>query len=257
MLTTPLERAASRPRVAPSDYPRRVAATRLPRTVHIAAAASPRLVFHGVSASRREASARTLRDGRRYQSWATCNLTQTLTTARQGVNVVIWFATSLSSVNGTATVTGGPDYACVAEVADAIAAADLPTTHLISIGGWDAPHPDTNWTGSEWFDAWERWNDALPRPFDGFDWDLEGNDNLNASTNVFTQSCLDLVVAMSDAAAAAGYVVSMVPAQSYLDVTTDACVRRAELPPNNRGAAAEGKSIFRGDESRRRAAAAK
>lgn len=145
-----------------------------------------------------------------YQSWSSCNLTQTMTAAYEGVNVVIWFATNLASVNGTATVTGGPDYECVKSVADALEFADLPTTHLISIGGWDAPHPVTAWDGREWYGTWKAWNEALPRPFEGFDWDLEGNDDVTATSNHFTQACLDLVIAMSEAAKEDGYLVSMV-----------------------------------------------
>jgi hypothetical protein len=34
-----------------------------------------------------------------------------------------------------------------AETAAKIAKMGLPTTHLISVGGWDAPHPDTSLTG--------------------------------------------------------------------------------------------------------------
>lgn len=47
------------------------------------------------------------------------------------------------------------------------------TTHLISIGGWDAPHIDTALNGSEWFAAWRRWNvdqvAHIELGFDGFD----------------------------------------------------------------------------------------
>ena len=157
-----------------------------------------------------------------YQDWGACNATQTLTAVRSGVNVVIWFATNLASVQGEPTITGGPDYACVAAVAAQIAAENLETAHLISIGGWDAPHPKTTWDGATWFATWDAWNRGLPRPFDGVDWDLEGNDAANATSNHFTPACVDLVVATSEAAKAAGYVVSMVPPQSYFDVTTSA-----------------------------------
>ena len=157
-----------------------------------------------------------------YQNWGACNETQTLTAVRAGVNVVIWFATNLAAVDGDPFVTGGPDYGCVAAVAAAIDAEGLETAHLISIGGWDAPHPVTTWDGATWFGVWEAWNAALPRPFDGLDWDLEGNDAPDSASNRFTAACLDLVVAMSDAAKAAGYVVTMVPPQSYFDVDSDA-----------------------------------
>lgn len=156
-----------------------------------------------------------------YQSWSTCNMTQTRTAVEAGVNVVIWFATNLASnAAGQPAVTGGPDYDCVAAVAAALADAGLNTTHLISIGGWDAPHPNTTWDGGTWFKAWRAWNEALPFPFAGFDWDLEGNDAVASPWNAFTEECVDVVVDMSEAAKRAGYVVSMVPAQSYLDEST-------------------------------------
>ena len=28
---------------------------------------------------------------------------------------------------------------------------ELPTTHLVCVGGWNAPHPDMAFTGKEWF----------------------------------------------------------------------------------------------------------
>ncbi len=85
-----------------------------------------------------------------------------------------------------------------------------PTTHLLSIGGWDAPHPDTlvdgrvrpplllPWSAAgaaygmsghpaglqTWWRVFQRWNEAVAAQpalgfhgFDGIDWDLEGNDN--------------------------------------------------------------------------------
>ena len=86
-----------------------------------------------------------------YQNWAACDLNQTVAACAGGVNVVLWFATNLerNATTGAPTVTSGPDYDCVATVAAALDAARLPTTHLISIGGWDAPHPDPAFSGDE------------------------------------------------------------------------------------------------------------
>jgi len=157
-----------------------------------------------------------------YQSWSQCNLSQTLAEVENGVNVVIWFAINLIQDEHTRqpVVQGGPNYTCVAEVRKSIAARNLPTAHLISIGGWDAPHPNTSFSGDKWFDVWKMWNLALPLPFDGFDWDLEGNDVLAAPSNTFTAKVLNLVVDMSTAAKKAGFVVTIAPPQSYLDPTT-------------------------------------
>eukprot|EP00438_Fugacium_kawagutii_P004251 Skav208255 [mRNA] locus=scaffold2399:20928:21638:- [translate_table: standard] len=52
-------------------------------------------------------------------------------------------------------------------------------------------------------------------PFDGFDWDLEGHDGVTSIWNVFSSKCLNLVVDMSAAAKAAGYLVTMAPPQTY------------------------------------------
>eukprot|EP00927_Polykrikos_kofoidii_P080270 TRINITY_DN7713_c0_g1_i2.p1 TRINITY_DN7713_c0_g1~~TRINITY_DN7713_c0_g1_i2.p1 ORF type:complete len:404 (+),score=58.56 TRINITY_DN7713_c0_g1_i2:33-1214(+) len=159
-----------------------------------------------------------------YQSWSACNMTETLAAVEAGVNVIMWFATNLArdDVTGKAKISGGPDFTCVARVRAEIEARGLPTVHLISVGGWNTPHPDTFIDGRAWFQTWRAWNEALPLPFDGFDWDLEGNDNMNSSFNEFTPEMLQLVVDMSAAGKAAGYLVTMVPAQSYLDVTSGA-----------------------------------
>jgi chitinase len=61
---------------------------------------------------------------------------------------------------------------------------------------------------------------GLALPFDGFDWDLEGNDWTQSRYNVFSSACMQLVVDMSSFAKKAGYLVTMAPAQTYFDVTT-------------------------------------
>ena len=152
-----------------------------------------------------------------------------LAEAREGVNVIVWFATNLvkNTTTGKAGITYGLNSTCVAFVAKTLRDEGLETAHLISIGGWDAPHPDTFISGSEWFEQWERWNtgEIVSRPklgwfgFDGFDWDLEGNDNKSSPWNHFTLECMHLVGEMSKAAKRAGYIVTMVPPESYLDPT--------------------------------------
>lgn len=51
---------------------------------------------------------------------------------------------------------------------------------------------------------------------------MEGDNALNSTTNYFTVSCLDAVGKFSQMAKADGYRVSLVPPQSYYDVTTSA-----------------------------------
>jgi hypothetical protein len=124
-------------------------------------------------------------------------------------------------------VQSGRNYTCIAQVAKALRDRGLGTSHMISIGGWDAPHPNTTWSGAAWADAWHKWNrEEVAHPalgfdgFDGIDWDLEGYDDKSSVYNHFTPACMALVGEMSQALKRAGFIVSMVPPQSYLDVTT-------------------------------------
>jgi hypothetical protein len=90
---------------------------------------------------------------------------------------------------------------------------------MISVGGWDAPHPDTaNRTAEDVYRAWRDWNLESARVdgwrgFDGIDWDLEGNDDAGSPYNLFTPECLTLVGRMSQLARAEGFLVSLVPVQ--------------------------------------------
>jgi chitinase len=114
-------------------------------------------------------------------------------------------------------VSGGPDRNCVANTKATLASRNLSTTHLISIGGWDAPHPETTNPPNTVYESWVQWNDGL---YEGFDWDIEGNDDLSSPYNYFTSDCLNLMGIMSQLAKQDGFIVSMAPAESYLDVTT-------------------------------------
>ena len=151
-----------------------------------------------------------------------------LIAARTGVNLIYWFSISLSYnvTTGTPYVSyGGPSLDCIAETSLLLRQEGLPTTHMVTIGGWDAPHPDTTAPTSEVYAAWKAWQqDVVSRPgleggFDGIDWDLEGNDEVASSCNTFTVDVLNLVGIFSTLAKNDGYVVSMVPAESYLDVS--------------------------------------
>lgn len=153
-----------------------------------------------------------------YASWSECD-DKIITAVEDGVNVLIWFAINLAvnETTGEPTITGGPDLECVKEVKHLLVEKDLPTTHLISIGGWDAPHPDTSNPPDAVFQSWVDWNKEI---FDGFDWDVEGNDELKNPNNVLTMECMHLMGTMSQLGKRAGFVVSMAPAESYMDPTT-------------------------------------
>ena len=118
-------------------------------------------------------------------------------------------------------VTGVEYFDCVADVAAQIEAKGLSVVHLVSIGGWNSPHPSTAFTGAEWWAFWHDWNtEVVARPergwpgFAGFDWDIEGNDDLESPSNHFTVATLRLMGEMSVLAKAAGQIVAMAPAQA-------------------------------------------
>jgi hypothetical protein len=107
----------------------------------------------------------------------------------------------------------------VANIIQRIKEMKLPTIHLISIGGWNSPHPDTSNPVEQVYNTWLKWNNGL---FDGFDWDIEGNDDMDSPYNHFTLPCLNLMGRMSQLAKQDGYIVAMAPAESYCDPTTSA-----------------------------------
>jgi len=81
--------------------------------------------------------------------------------------------------------------------------------------------------GAEWAKTWMKWNKeevsiaALDfEGYDGIDWDLEGNDAPSSPWNTFSPECMRLVGEMSQGLKAHGFLVSLVPPQSYLDVTS-------------------------------------
>jgi len=162
-----------------------------------------------------------------YANWNECDQ-KIVEAVKQGVNVVMWFSINLAvDHQGQPTITNGPDMDCVADKVRQIRELGLPTVHIISIGGWNAPHPDTTNSPETTYENWDHWNrHVAARPdvgfmgFDGFDWDIEGNDDPNNQYNHFTPQCLDTMGRFSQLAKERGnYIVSMAPAESYLDPT--------------------------------------
>lgn len=153
-----------------------------------------------------------------YANWNECD-EKLITAVEDGVNVLIWFAINLlaNETTGEPMITGGPNLTCVGEIQAELKSKGLVTTHLISVGGWDAPHPNTSVPVGDVYANWVRWSKGL---FDGFDWDLEGNDDPSSPNNIMTIDVLDLMGEMSQLAKADGYIVSMAPCESYIDPTT-------------------------------------
>lgn len=165
----------------------------------------------------------------------TCNSTsgtdqKVLQAVRDGVNFLYWFSINLVATNNASGapapgVSSGLDLACIARVMAQLAAEGLNTTHVVTVGGWDAPHPVTDFSPAAMYEAWRRWNEdvvgaAHGFTFDGIDWDMEGFDDPANPNNAFTVACLDLVGQVSQLAQADGFIVTLVPPESYLDPTT-------------------------------------
>ncbi len=116
-----------------------------------------------------------------YANWHQCDET-IVKAVEDGVNVVIWFSVDLGvDLFGQPTVHRGPDWDRVADRIKEIRDKKLECVHLISIGGWNSPHPDTTNSAKDMYKAWDHWNrEIVARPpkefygFDGFDWDIEG-----------------------------------------------------------------------------------
>jgi len=156
-----------------------------------------------------------------YTNWGECGASVT-SAVENGVNLVFWFAINLQP---NAPPTGCLNLTCVAAVAADLRARGFPTTHMVTVGGWDAPHP-ANGTGAQFYSEWKAWNEGavaaagLPGGFDGVDWDLEGNDAPESVWNMLGPPTLDIVGHFSALAKADGYLVTLVPCESYMDVTT-------------------------------------
>ena len=121
--------------------------------------------------------------------------------AHDGCNVIIWFAINLvKDANGNQEIQGGPDMDCVAGIVLKLKSQEIEVAHLISVGGWNAPHIDASFSSSQWWAFFKKWNsDKVSKPeqgffgFDGIDWDLEGNDDLASPFNVLSKKQLDLM----------------------------------------------------------------
>ena len=154
-----------------------------------------------------------------------------LSAVQNGVNVVVWFAVVIvyNETTQLPEIQSGPDYSCVGNMVVQIREMGLQTVHMVSIGGWGVAHPETFNTPQQVYKALDDWNmNTVANPaigfngFDGFDWDIEGVNELSSPYNTFTPACLELMGQVSQMAKQNGYLVSLVPPASYLDPTTSA-----------------------------------
>ena len=150
-----------------------------------------------------------------------------------GVNVVIWSFIRLEAAveeNGDdykPIIKGGPSIPHVKEYKLKLEEMGYgDTLHLVAFGGWNGPHLNTDFSSERMYQAWKQYGGDV---FDGFDWDLEGEDNLLGPGNYFTMDVLDRMGEMSSFAKKDGYIVTMAPAESYLDISTSEFSRYVNL----------------------------
>jgi hypothetical protein len=156
-----------------------------------------------------------------YANWQQCD-DRLIKAVKNGVNVLMWTFINLGAdSDGYPEIQSGPNLECAKEIIQQIKDLNLDVVHIISIGGWNAPHPDITNTALDVFQTFDNWNNQFGfRMFDGIDWDIEGNDDFSSPYNKFTKDELDLMGKFSQIAKYNGYVVTMAPAESYFDVTT-------------------------------------
>lgn len=160
-----------------------------------------------------------------------CDPAKIIHAVQTGVNVLFWFSIDLVDDNGKPAIVPSavqplPNISCIVNTANKLRQLNLPTTHMVTVGGWGAPDPVTTFTATEMWNAWKDWNtlsvaaEGLPGGFDGIDWDMEGANDPSAPSNYVSPEMLDLVGQMSQLAKIDGFIVSVVPPESYLDQTT-------------------------------------
>lgn len=104
--------------------------------------------------------------------------------------------------------------------------------NLVAFGGWNGQHLPSGYTANELYDVFHDFNfdnSAEDPLFDGIDWDLEGHDDPKSPTNVFTKECLDQMGMLSEKLKKDGFIVSLAPPESYMDITTQKFSRFVNL----------------------------
>jgi hypothetical protein len=156
-----------------------------------------------------------------------------------GANVIIWSFIHLHITDDSqCTIKTSLDLVEIRRIRETF----KHVVHLAAFGGWNGPHPPTfsdgsSLSGEKWCEVFMKFNEMNGFLFDGIDWDYEGNDNLEAPTSKFTLQTLDIMADFTTEAKSKGLVVSMAPAESYLDATVDpnsidaTFSLRLDLPP--------------------------
>ena len=147
---------------------------------------------------------------------------------QNGVNIIIWSQIDFSSNedNSSPIFKGDLDYTCVAKMNQRFVENNLNIINLLSVGGSGCPHINTDFTANEYLDEWIKFNQKISSTenhffgFDGIDWDIEGNEDLESNNNYFTYKELEIIGKLSQLLKKERYIVSITPKESYLDPTT-------------------------------------
>ena len=148
---------------------------------------------------------------------------------QNGLNVIIWSQVDIISDNENKKpiFNGNIDYNCVAKMKKKFIENNYYVINLISVGGWNCPHINSNYSPKEYLKEWISFNERIYSTgnyffgFDGINWDIEGNDDLESNDNNFTYKELDIIGKFSQLLKKEGFIVSMSPLESYLDPSTE------------------------------------
>jgi hypothetical protein len=166
-----------------------------------------------------------------------------VTAVKQGVNVVIWAFYHLSPTTAAAIddeenqledLQKALDLKCIQDMMDDLDQQGYTdTVHLVSMGGWNGPHLDPYYqSAAEWFDAFV--NSGIGNIFHGIDIDFEGDDDLTSDLNYLSVAELDRMGEIMKLAKQSGYIIFIVPAQSYLDIQSTRFSRYLNLTDPDR-----------------------
>ena len=142
-----------------------------------------------------------------------------------GVDVVIWsflhFEMQPSSDDASRKKAGGIRTDLDLGGIRRLQQKHVHVVHLAAFGGWNGPHPPAELDGRAWCRVFLEYNAAHGHVFDGVDWDFEGHDDVQSPTSKFTMATLDIMADFSVEAKKHGLIVSMAPAESYLDAAAE------------------------------------
>jgi len=146
---------------------------------------------------------------------------------KQGVNVLFWSFMHFrnNSVVGDKNMnseTIGPVYKALVDMGR------KDVLHILSFGGWEDPHNiagtcgKTPCSGEAYAASFRSFNEEIKANISGFpgfagiDWDYEGMDELNSSSNEFNMETYEAMLNMSKSLSK-DFIISMVPPQSYFN----------------------------------------